>query len=92
VGTRDFSVSGHVYPSLVGRNVIVTGGSRGLGRVIALALIEQGANVMITGARSSDDLATALVEAESIGGGACIGLLADSADAESCERVAPEKG
>lgn len=42
--------------SLKGRSVLVTGGSRGLGREMALALAEAGCNVAITGSKSSDAL------------------------------------
>jgi 3-oxoacyl-[acyl-carrier protein] reductase len=35
-------------PALEGRNAIVTGGTRGIGRAIALELARQGANVLIT--------------------------------------------
>jgi 3-oxoacyl-[acyl-carrier protein] reductase len=41
---------------LQGKNALVTGGSRGIGRSIVLALAEQGANVMFT-YRSNDDAA-----------------------------------
>lgn len=43
-------------PSLKGRVVLVTGGSRGLGREMALALSEAGAKLVITGASPSDAL------------------------------------
>lgn len=83
-------VSPHDCHSLLGRNVIFTGGSRGLGKVMALALVEHGANVMITGARSTDDLADTETEAKAIGGGECLAMLAGTGDPESCERVARE--
>ena len=41
--------------NLKGKNVIVTGGSLGIGKETAKALIEKGANVLITG-RSEDRL------------------------------------
>ncbi len=41
---------------LQGKNALVTGGSRGIGRSIVLALAEQGANVMFT-YRNNDDAA-----------------------------------
>lgn len=44
------------YPSLKGRVVLVTGGSRGLGREMALALKAEGARVAITGSTASDAL------------------------------------
>ena len=44
------------YPSLNGRVVLVTGGSRGLGREMALALAAEGARVAITGSTDSDTL------------------------------------
>jgi NAD(P)-dependent dehydrogenase (short-subunit alcohol dehydrogenase family) len=50
-----------------GKTVIVTGGSRGLGLVLARQLIESGARVTIC-ARNEDDLAAAAVELRHRGG------------------------
>jgi 3-oxoacyl-[acyl-carrier protein] reductase len=47
--------------SLEGRRAVVTGGSRGIGRAIALELARHGANVLIS-YRSRPDLAEAVVE------------------------------
>lgn len=40
--------------SLEGKTCLVTGGSRGIGKAIALALADFGADVAITYARSAD--------------------------------------
>lgn len=44
------------HPSLKGRVVLITGGSRGLGREMALALAQSGAKIAITGSVGSDAL------------------------------------
>ena len=75
------------YPSLAGRSAIVTGGGRGLGRVMALALIQQGANVMVTGARATAELGETEAEANALGVGRCISMAADVSDPGACERV-----
>ena len=40
--------------SVAGKTAVVTGGSRGIGEMIARALIENGANVIITSRKISD--------------------------------------
>jgi NAD(P)-dependent dehydrogenase (short-subunit alcohol dehydrogenase family) len=77
----------HNYTSLVGRSAIVTGGGRGLGRIMALALVEQGANVMITGTRAPAELSSTVKEAETLGPGKCASVRADVSNADDCERV-----
>jgi NAD(P)-dependent dehydrogenase (short-subunit alcohol dehydrogenase family) len=52
--------------SLEGKVAIVTGGSRGIGRAIALGLAEAGADVAI-GARKAESLAEAVAAIETIG-------------------------
>jgi 3-oxoacyl-[acyl-carrier protein] reductase len=65
---------------LSGKNVLVTGGTRGIGRAIVEAAAAAGANVAFT-YRSSSDTADALVE--SLGGSEkALGLQADAASAE----------
>lgn len=71
---------------LEGKNVIVTGGSRGIGRAIALDLAENGANVVVN-CRTRVDLATEVVERiESLG---ARGLLvkSDISSEEGARRV-----
>ena len=76
------------YPSLVGRSCIVTGGGRGLGMEMAMALVEQGANVVITSAREAEELEDVETQAAALGGpGQLVAIQADVRDFESCERV-----
>jgi 3-oxoacyl-[acyl-carrier protein] reductase len=53
--------------SLHGRNVVVTGGSRGIGRAIALRLAEAGANVALTYRERADDAHKTVREIEQKG-------------------------
>ena len=71
------------HPSLEGRVVLVTGGARGLGRVMTLALVDAGANVFIV-ARSADQVAATLDEARDLGKGRCEGFSADIGQDEDC--------
>lgn len=50
------------FPSLAGRAVLITGGSRGLGREMALELAAQGARVAITGSAPSPALDATLAD------------------------------
>ncbi|MGY6646514.1 MAG: SDR family NAD(P)-dependent oxidoreductase [Salinarimonas sp.] len=83
------------YPSLRDRVVIVTGGGRGLGREMALALAQEGAWVAITGAQAGDELDATAREAEGLPG-RVLPLICDVGDADACTalvgRVAQELG
>ncbi|WP_124640849.1 3-ketoacyl-ACP reductase [Amniculibacterium aquaticum] len=52
--------------NLQGKNAIITGGSRGLGKAIAMALAHEGVNIGITG-RSTETLKTVAAEIENLG-------------------------
>ncbi len=69
--------------SLNDRVVLITGGSRGLGREMAMALAQAGAKVAITGAAPSGALDQTLA---ALGGGA-IALAADVSDPEAADRA-----
>jgi NAD(P)-dependent dehydrogenase (short-subunit alcohol dehydrogenase family) len=56
---------------LTGRTAFVTGASRGIGRVIAVALADAGADVALV-ARSADGLAETAVAVEAAGRNACV--------------------
>ena len=76
------------FPSLRDRVVIVTGGARGLGREMALALVETGARVLITGSAESGAMQETLALAAKVAApGRMIGMVADVADYAQCEAV-----
>lgn len=77
-------------PSLNGRVVIITGGNRGLGREMALALLECGAHVAITSKAGGETLAAMGREAKALGSGEILALQADVANWSDCQRVVVE--
>lgn len=73
--------------SLQGRSVLVTGGSKGIGRGIATVFAQAGANVAIS-ARSSADLETAAAALDPLGTGKVVAVPADVSDRDSCSELA----
>lgn len=74
--------------ALRGKAVLVTGGSRGIGRQIALAFAEEGADVAICG-RDVEQLAKTGAEIRALGGQART-IVADLFQAADCQRVVDE--
>jgi NAD(P)-dependent dehydrogenase (short-subunit alcohol dehydrogenase family) len=74
---------------LTDRRALVTGGARGLGRVMAEALAQAGADVAIT-SRSRETAATAAEELAASTGQRIVGLAADVAVAADITRLADE--
>lgn len=72
---------------LSNRGALVTGGSRGIGRMIAETLVRAGADVVIT-ARPSDDLTRTANELATIG--RCVAIAADLTDRAGIDRLADE--
>lgn len=70
-------------PSLSGRRAIVTGGTTGIGRAIAVLLAAEGARLFICG-RNPDHLADALARIGEVGEG--YGIALDLADADGVPR------
>jgi NAD(P)-dependent dehydrogenase (short-subunit alcohol dehydrogenase family) len=72
--------------SLEGRVALVTGGSRGIGRMIAEGFIQQGAKVYISSRKHAqcDETAAAL----SAGGGVCISMPQDISTVEGAQSLA----
>lgn len=73
--------------SLSGKNAIVTGGSRGIGRAIALGLAEAGADVILTFRERRDEAENTVREIEKLGRRA-LALQMDVADRSSVEATA----
>ena len=74
--------------SLAGRTALVTGGSRGIGKMISTGFIEYGAKVYIS-ARKADECNATAAEL-SAAGGACISLPQDISTVAGCRALADE--
>ncbi len=73
---------------LDGKRALVTGGSRGLGRAIALALAEAGADLILVG-RTKESLVKTASEIEALGRRAWT-LVADVGHREQCQQMCRE--
>lgn len=71
---------------MTGRGVIVTGGTTGLGRAIAMLLVARGANVLICG-RHEKELNEALADIKRVGGGAIYGRVADTSKSADVKQL-----
>jgi 2-deoxy-D-gluconate 3-dehydrogenase len=76
------------YFSLSGRVALVTGGSRGIGRMIAEGFIRQGAKVYITARKAA--MCEAAAEEMSADGGTCIALPYDISTMDGIAALAAE--
>jgi len=76
--------------SLAGRTALITGGSRGIGKMIAAGFIAQGAKVYISARKAGpcEDTAREL----SAGGGTCIALPMDVSTVQGAQGLAREYG
>jgi 3-oxoacyl-[acyl-carrier protein] reductase len=75
-----------VFTSLAGRAVVVTGGTRGIGKGIARVFANSGARILIVG--RDQDAATAAVAELATGGAEVSFVLADVSVRADCERIA----
>ncbi|WP_333586032.1 SDR family oxidoreductase [Phenylobacterium sp.] len=76
--------------SLEGRTALVTGGSRGIGKMIAAGFLAQGAKVYISSRKPGACDATAAELSEA--GGECISLPQDVSTVEGCQALAKALG
>jgi NAD(P)-dependent dehydrogenase (short-subunit alcohol dehydrogenase family) len=74
--------------SIAGKTALVTGGSRGIGKMIATGFVEAGAKVYIS-SRKANDLEQVAGELEGRGG-ECIPVAADLSQESECRRLAEE--
>lgn len=73
---------------VAGKVVLVTGGSRGIGEMIARGFVEGGAKVYISSRKA--DACNALAAELSANGGVCIAIPADLSTEDECRRLAGE--
>jgi 3-oxoacyl-[acyl-carrier protein] reductase len=76
-----------MFTSLAGRSVVVTGGTKGIGKGIARVFALAGAQVLVTG-RDETTAAETAKELTELGGGPVSHLVADVASAEDNARMA----
>jgi NAD(P)-dependent dehydrogenase (short-subunit alcohol dehydrogenase family) len=74
---------------VTGKTVLVTGGSRGIGEMIARGFVDAGAAVYISSRKA--DVGEALAR-ELSEGGTCVSIPADLSREDECERLASEIG
>jgi NADP-dependent 3-hydroxy acid dehydrogenase YdfG len=84
----DQSLFNYQLEPVADKSILITGGTTGIGRAIAILLASQGAKVMIFG-RHQDDLDEALKDIRATGG-EVLGLTADVSDPEDIQRVFQE--
>jgi NAD(P)-dependent dehydrogenase (short-subunit alcohol dehydrogenase family) len=94
-----FTLRTDVYPtidptnlatSLSGKNALITGSGRGIGREMALALAQAGANIAVTG-RTASEVETTIHEISSLAPKVkSIGITANVLDLKDQERLAQE--
>ena len=75
--------------SVSGKAIVVTGGTKGIGRATALLLVMQGARVLING-RHEEELNDALNDIKAAGGGEIYGILADTSNPDDVRRLFEE--
>jgi NAD(P)-dependent dehydrogenase (short-subunit alcohol dehydrogenase family) len=80
------SAGGDDLFSLEGRTALVTGGSRGIGKMIAAGFVARGAKVYISSRKA--EVCDATAEELSTAGGVCVSLPEDVSSVEGCRRLA----
>ena len=81
--TGGSAAGGSVYASLAGKRALVIGGSRGIGRAIALRLAREGVHLVLTYARSEEAAQATAAECAALG----VEAIAKSADVGSDDQL-----
>ena len=89
--SEDSATGGERIVSLVGKVALVTGASSGIGRAIALAYAEAGADLVV-GYRSSERAANDVADAIRAMGRRAVVVRADTSEARDVEKLATEGG
>ncbi|OAR00168.1 hypothetical protein LLEC1_01987 [Akanthomyces lecanii] len=78
--------------NIKGKNVLITGGAKGIGRMITQGYAESGANVFITGrdAKACDSVIAELEPVVAKSGGSIFAIPANLQSYEECERLVAE--
>lgn len=79
-------LSYYLPETVEGKNILITGGTTGIGKAAALFLASVGANVMIFG-RHQKELDEAIEELEKTGNSKSYGMIADVSDIKDVEKV-----
>ena len=80
-----------MYPSLAGKRAVVLGGSRGIGRAIALRLAAEGTHVLVNYARSTEAAAATAEQCRALGVEA-EAVQADVGDAPALSALSLDRG
>ncbi len=72
--------------NITGKNVIITGASRGIGKAIALKLAQEGANIVIA-ARNQETLDKAVAEIQEKASGKIVGISTDVSQLEDLKKL-----
>ncbi len=75
--------------SLIGKVAIITGGSRGIGRAIALEMARNGANIVITYSKDEEGAMSLVEEVKAIGSDVLV-LKKDGSDYNNCKDIISE--
>lgn len=73
---------------VAGRTILITGGCRGLGRAMAMALAARGAHLALTARAPSAAVDQTLAQCRDLGAGAVMSCILDVTDAPACDTVA----
>ncbi len=73
---------------LDGKTALVTGGTRGIGLMIARGLLEAGAGRVVISSRKADAVEQAVAELSKLGAGEVVGVPADLSTEAECARLA----